>query len=153
MLQRLRRYGRRSSEFLWNILCWTVDLPEPTATIFRPLIIFNTRISFPHYLFFSLKNSIEDHRKIPRKNPVLHSGLIRLIHEHFKNVSTLSNPLTASASKGYDTVNSSSEDKDVCDSEWEEEDPPSRKNIKRKTPLRKPLSKKASLVKTPISTS
>lgn len=83
-----------------------------------------------------------------KKNPVMHTGLIQLIYEHFKNMLALSNPITASTSEDYDTDNNMTEEKDNPKTEWKEEDPPSPKKSGKKTLLRKSLTKKDCYVKT-----
>lgn len=83
------------------------------------------RVSLPHYLFHSLSNSLDDHKKNPKINHILHTGLIGLIYEHFQNMSGPSDPIVVSTSEDYGTETSGSDDKSLSNPKKIIADPPS----------------------------
>lgn len=52
---------------------------------------YKVRVSFPYYLLCSLRKSLDDHKKNPRRFPILHTSLIRLIVEHYQKMPVLAN--------------------------------------------------------------
>lgn len=64
---------------------------------------YKVRVSFPYYLLYSLRKSLDDHKKNPKGFPILHTGLIRLIFEHYQKMPAPANLDAPSNSEEEDT--------------------------------------------------